>query len=143
MIAQPSETLTSLYDALTTDGVVRLPRMRPVANRAAMCDIHETGESPTPVVEGVKVQTRERKLALCSPRTSSMLPNVSLPSRSSAGSRSTSRALTRDARATLRNPNLSKVDQIGFPDLLPRSAQGRSGFVTVVRFEVFGKGKVR
>ena len=36
-------------------------------------------------------------------------------------------------------PDLSKVDEIGFADLLPGSGHGWGGFVNVARFEVFGK----
>jgi len=36
-------------------------------------------------------------------------------------------------------PDLSKVDEIGFADLLPGSGHGWGGFVNVARIEVFGR----
>jgi hypothetical protein len=35
-------------------------------------------------------------------------------------------------------PNLSKVDEVGFADLLPGSGHGWGGFVNVSRIEVYG-----
>ena len=35
--------------------------------------------------------------------------------------------------------DLSKVDEIGFPDLMPGSGHGSGGYVNVAKFEVFGK----
>lgn len=39
----------------------------------------------------------------------------------------------------VKSPDLSKVDEIGFADLLPGSGHGWGGFVNVARFEVFGR----
>jgi hypothetical protein len=36
-------------------------------------------------------------------------------------------------------PDLSKVDEVGFADLLPGSGHGWGGFVNVARVEVFGR----
>jgi hypothetical protein len=36
-------------------------------------------------------------------------------------------------------PDLSKVDEIGFADLLPGSGHGWGGFVNVSRIEVYGR----
>ena len=35
-------------------------------------------------------------------------------------------------------PNLTRVDEIGFADLLPGSGHGWGGFVNVARIEVYG-----
>jgi hypothetical protein len=40
-------------------------------------------------------------------------------------------------------PDLSRVDEIGFADLLPGSGHGWGGFVNVARFEVFGRAVKR
>jgi hypothetical protein len=40
---------------------------------------------------------------------------------------------------TFEKPDLSKVDEIGFADLLPGSGHGWGGFVNVARFEVYGR----
>jgi hypothetical protein len=37
------------------------------------------------------------------------------------------------------NPDLGRVDEVGFADLLPGSGHGWGGFVNVARFEVYGK----
>ena len=36
-------------------------------------------------------------------------------------------------------PDLSKVDEVGFADLMPGSGHGAGGYVNVARFEVYGK----
>ena len=36
-------------------------------------------------------------------------------------------------------PNLSKVDEVGFADLMPGSGHGSGGYVNVASFEVYGK----
>lgn len=36
-------------------------------------------------------------------------------------------------------PDLSKVDEVGFADLMPGSGHGNGGYVNVARIEVFGK----
>ena len=36
-------------------------------------------------------------------------------------------------------PDLSKVDEIGFADLMPGSGHGSGGYVNVARIDVFGK----
>src|SRR5438132_5408875 len=41
------------------------------------------------------------------------------------------------------NPNLSKVDEIGFVDLMPSSGHGQGGWVDVARIEVYGKSAKR
>ena len=48
------------------------------------------------------------------------------------------RVVTR-GQAYVEKPDLSKVDEIGFADLLPGSGHGWGGFVNVARFEVFGR----
>ena len=48
------------------------------------------------------------------------------------------RIVTR-GQSYVEKPDLSKVDEIGFADLLPGSGHGWGGFVNVARFEVFGK----
>ena len=45
-----------------------------------------------------------------------------------------------DASAWMREPvNLSKVDEVGFADLMPGSGHGAGGYVNVASFEVYGK----
>jgi len=39
----------------------------------------------------------------------------------------------------IERPDLSKVDEVGFADLLPGSGHGPGGYVNVGRFEVYGK----
>ena len=41
--------------------------------------------------------------------------------------------------AWVENPDLSRVEEVGFADLLPGSGHGWGGFVNVGRFEVYGK----
>jgi hypothetical protein len=48
------------------------------------------------------------------------------------------RVVTR-GQSYVEKPDLSKVDEIGFADLLPGSGHGWGGFVNVARFEVFGR----
>jgi hypothetical protein len=48
------------------------------------------------------------------------------------------RVVTR-GQSYVEKPDLSKVDETGFADLLPGSGHGWGGFVNVARFEVFGK----
>jgi hypothetical protein len=36
-------------------------------------------------------------------------------------------------------PNLTKVDEVGFADLMPGSGHGPGGYVNVGRIEVYGK----
>jgi len=36
-------------------------------------------------------------------------------------------------------PNLSKVDEVGFADLMPGSGHGPGGYVNVGRIEVYGR----
>jgi len=36
-------------------------------------------------------------------------------------------------------PNLSKVDEVGFADLMPGSGHGSGGYVNVASFEIYGK----
>jgi hypothetical protein len=40
-------------------------------------------------------------------------------------------------------PDLSRVDEVGFADLLPGSGHGWGGFVNVGRIEVYGKAVPR
>ena len=45
-----------------------------------------------------------------------------------------------NARAGLHEPiDLSKVDEVGFADLIPGSGHGAGGYVNVASFEVYGK----
>ena len=45
-----------------------------------------------------------------------------------------------DASAWMREPiDLSKVDEVGFADLMPGSGHGAGGYVNVASFEVYGK----
>jgi hypothetical protein len=45
-----------------------------------------------------------------------------------------------DASAWMREPiDLSKVDEVGFVDLIPGSGHGAGGYVNVASFEVYGK----
>jgi hypothetical protein len=37
------------------------------------------------------------------------------------------------------NPDLSKVDEVGFVDLMPSSGHGQGGWADVARFEVYGR----
>jgi hypothetical protein len=37
------------------------------------------------------------------------------------------------------HPDLSKVDEVGFADLMPGSGHGAGGYVNVARFEVYGR----
>jgi len=39
----------------------------------------------------------------------------------------------------LEHPDLSKVDEVGFADLMPGSGHGAGGYVNVARLEVYGK----
>jgi hypothetical protein len=52
------------------------------------------------------------------------------------------RVVTR-GQSYVEKPDLSKVDEIGFADLLPGSGHGWGGFVNVARFEVFGRAVKR
>jgi hypothetical protein len=36
-------------------------------------------------------------------------------------------------------PDLSRVDEVGFADLMPGSGHGYGGYVNVAKIEVFGK----
>jgi hypothetical protein len=40
-------------------------------------------------------------------------------------------------------PDLSKIDEVGFADLLPGSGHGWGGFVNVGRIEVYGRAVKR
>jgi hypothetical protein len=37
------------------------------------------------------------------------------------------------------NPDLSKVDEVGFATLLPSSGHGAGGFINVAQIEVYGR----
>jgi len=37
------------------------------------------------------------------------------------------------------HPDLSKVDEVGFVDLMPGSGHGAGGYVNVARIEVYGR----
>ncbi len=39
----------------------------------------------------------------------------------------------------IEKPNLTKVDEVGFADLMPGSGHGAGGYVNVGKIEVFGK----
>ena len=41
------------------------------------------------------------------------------------------------------HPDLSKVDEVGFADLMPGSGHGSGGYVNVGRIEVYGKAVKR
>jgi hypothetical protein len=41
--------------------------------------------------------------------------------------------------AVVNNPDLSKVDEVGFIDLMPASGHGQGGWIDVAKFEVYGK----
>jgi hypothetical protein len=43
------------------------------------------------------------------------------------------------AAAFVSNPDLSKVDEVGFVDLMPGSGHGPGGWVNVGKIEVYGK----
>jgi hypothetical protein len=44
---------------------------------------------------------------------------------------------------TWASPDLSRVDEVGFADLLPGSGHGWGGFVNLARIEVYGKRVAR
>lgn len=44
-----------------------------------------------------------------------------------------------DAASWIENPDLSKVDEVGFVDLMPGTGHGSGGWVNVGRIEVYGK----
>ena len=48
------------------------------------------------------------------------------------------RVVTR-GQAYVEKPDLTRVDEVGFADLLPGSGHGWGGFVNVARIEVFGR----
>ena len=48
------------------------------------------------------------------------------------------RVVTR-GQSYMEKPDLSRVDEVGFADLLPGSGHGWGGFVNLARFEVFGR----
>jgi hypothetical protein len=41
------------------------------------------------------------------------------------------------------NPDLSKVDEVGFATLMPSSGHGTGGFINVAQFEVYGRPVTR
>jgi hypothetical protein len=41
--------------------------------------------------------------------------------------------------AFVANPDLSKVDEVGYIDLIPGSGHGQGGWSDVARFEVYGR----
>jgi hypothetical protein len=44
-----------------------------------------------------------------------------------------------DAAAFVVNPDLSKVDEVGFLDLMPGSGHGPGGWINVANIEIYGK----
>ncbi len=44
-----------------------------------------------------------------------------------------------EASSWVENPDLSKVDEVGFVDLMPGTGHGSGGWVNVAKFEVYGK----
>ena len=48
-----------------------------------------------------------------------------------------------EASAWIDHPDLSKVDEVGYADLMPGSGHGSGGWVNVSRIEVFGKPVAR
>jgi hypothetical protein len=48
-----------------------------------------------------------------------------------------------EASSWVENPDLSKVDEVGFVDLMPGTGHGSGGWVNVGRFEVYGKAVKR
>ena len=44
-----------------------------------------------------------------------------------------------EASAWIEHPDLSKVDEVGFADLMPGTGHGSGGWVNVAKFEVYGK----
>ncbi len=44
-----------------------------------------------------------------------------------------------EASSWVDNPDLSKVDEVGFVDLMPGTGHGSGGWINVARFEVYGK----
>jgi len=43
-----------------------------------------------------------------------------------------------DAASWVENPDLSKVDEVGFADLMPGSGHGSGGWINVGRIEIYG-----
>jgi len=48
-----------------------------------------------------------------------------------------------EASSWVENPDLSKVDEVGFADLMPGTGHGSGGWVNVSRIEVYGKAVKR
>ena len=48
-----------------------------------------------------------------------------------------------DAASWIERPDLSKVDEVGFADLMPGTGHGSGGWVNVARIEVYGKPVTR
>jgi hypothetical protein len=48
-----------------------------------------------------------------------------------------------EASSWVENPDLSKVDEVGFADLMPGTGHGSGGWVNVSRMEVYGKAVKR
>ena len=67
------------------------------------------------------------------------VPRVRVRHRQRALAVARHRARRHARRAYVEQPDLSKVDEIGFADLLPGSGHGWGGFVNVARIEVFGR----
>ena len=44
-----------------------------------------------------------------------------------------------EASSWIEHPDLSKVDEVGFADLMPGTGHGSGGWINVAKFEVFGK----